>query len=186
MSNHKRTLPFLCNPTDFLCPSLSLLRHLLKSKVPFLRLFGGLERYRTPAQPDTVEKCCTTVCETVKINKYSKYITVKLGGRIKYSWVERFTFQVWYLITTRVFFLTINHFLGKVLFRTSFCCDLLANVTHLLSQLFFDWLCDRHSTKVHLLGKKVDSNCQYERLRLLNMSRINESSNCKIQHTCQL
>ena len=82
MNNHKRNLPFSCNPTDFPCPFLSLLRHLLKSKVLFLTLFGGLERYRNLAQPDTVEKCWTIVCETVKINRNSKLTNVKLGSQL--------------------------------------------------------------------------------------------------------
>ena len=56
MKNHKSTLPLSCSPTDSLCPLLSLLRHLLKSNVLFLRLFGGLEMHRKLVQPDTVGK----------------------------------------------------------------------------------------------------------------------------------
>ena len=72
MINPKSTLPFSCSPTDSLCLLQLLLRHLLKSKVLFLRRFGGPERHRRLAQSDTVEKkkCWTIVCETVKINKY--------------------------------------------------------------------------------------------------------------------
>ena len=73
MNNHKSNLPFSCSPTDFLCPLLLLLMHLLKSRVLFLRPFRGLERHQKLAQPDTVEKCWTIVCKTVKINKYFKY-----------------------------------------------------------------------------------------------------------------
>ena len=72
MNNHRSTLPFSCSPTDSLCPLLLLLRHLLKSRVLFLRLFGGLERHRKLAQPDAMEKRWTIVCETGKINKYFK------------------------------------------------------------------------------------------------------------------
>ena len=72
MKNHKSTLPLSCNPTDSPCPLLSLLRHLLKSKVLFLRLFGGLERHQKLVQPDTVGKCWTIVCKNGKINKYSE------------------------------------------------------------------------------------------------------------------
>ena len=72
MNNHKNTLPLSCSPTDSLCPLLSLLTHLLKSNVLFLRLFGGLERHRKLVQPDTVGKCWTIVCKNVKINKYSE------------------------------------------------------------------------------------------------------------------
>ena len=70
MINPKSTLPFSCSLTDSLCLLLLLLRHLLKSKVLFLRRFGGPEKHRRLAQPDTVGKCWTVVCETVKINKY--------------------------------------------------------------------------------------------------------------------
>ena len=72
MNNQRSTLPFSYSPTDSLFPLLLHLMHLLKSKVLFLRLFGGLERHRKLVQPDTVEKCWTIARETVNINKYSK------------------------------------------------------------------------------------------------------------------
>ena len=62
MNNHKSSLPFLCSPLDSLCPLLLLLMHLLQSRVPFLRLFRGLERHPELAQPDSMEKCWTIVC----------------------------------------------------------------------------------------------------------------------------
>lgn len=72
MNNYENIQPFLCSPTDSFCPLLLLLRYLLKSRVLFLRLFGGLERHRKLVQPDTVGKCWTIVCKNVKINKYSE------------------------------------------------------------------------------------------------------------------
>ena len=64
MKNQKSTLPLSCNPTNSLCPLLSLLRHLLKSTVLFLRLFGGLERHQKLVQPDTVESVAQVYVRT--------------------------------------------------------------------------------------------------------------------------
>ena len=80
MNNYENIQPFSCSPTDSLCPLLLLLRYLLKSRVLFLRLFGGLERHRKLAQPDTMENCRTIVSETAKSNKYFKQIKVKLSS----------------------------------------------------------------------------------------------------------
>lgn len=68
--NPKITLPFSYSLTGSLCLLLLLLRHLLKSKVLFLRRFGGPEKHLRFGQPDTVEKCWTVVCEIVKVNNY--------------------------------------------------------------------------------------------------------------------
>ena len=88
------------------------------------------------------------------------------------SWFRDWPFR--FGISLRLkFLLKINYrFVGTFLSGTSFYYHLLPNVTHPLSQIFFDWLFHCYCTggplrlKIFLLGRKVDSNRQYERLRL--------------------
>ena len=97
------------------------------------------------------------------------------------SWFRDWPFR--FGISLRLkFSLKINYrFAGTFLSGTSFYYHLLANITHPLSQLFFDWLLDCYCTggplklKVYILGKKIDSNSQYERLRLQIMDICQKS-----------